>query len=158
MSVVGAQRGQKRASDPLELELQVVVSYQVLEIKPRSSVRAASALTTHHRSILSHPLCLCVHACTCTLQVENRGHPQVSFLFRHDVPCFPATRSLTVLGLSDWSRLAGQQVVANPPSCTFQALGVPVCATVPALFVCRFVQVLGIALGLLCLCGEYFMD
>lgn len=48
----------------------------------------------------------------CTLHVGGREHPQVSFLFRHDLPCFLATRSLTGLGLTDWLGLAGQQVIA----------------------------------------------
>ena len=45
----GAYSGQKRAPDPLELELQVVVSHlMLLRIKLRSSVRAASALRLSH--------------------------------------------------------------------------------------------------------------
>ena len=41
----GAHGGQKRALDPLELELQIILSAMwVSEIKPRSSARALIAL------------------------------------------------------------------------------------------------------------------
>lgn len=42
----GALGGQKRMSDPLELELQMIMSHhKVLGIQPRSSERAVQALT-----------------------------------------------------------------------------------------------------------------
>lgn len=42
---IGAHRGQKKALDPLKLQLETVVSYHI-ENEPGSSIRIASALTT----------------------------------------------------------------------------------------------------------------
>lgn len=52
MSMPGAYRGQKRVSDPLELELQEVVSHLIwmLGIELRSYGRAVSALNLSHLS------------------------------------------------------------------------------------------------------------
>lgn len=48
---VGAHQSQKRTSDPLELELQLVVNHPtwVLEVKPQSSTRTGEMHINHNR-------------------------------------------------------------------------------------------------------------